>query len=160
MTREQERILKGKFYPLYLIHNAEAQKQQVEEEEKRPEESSAADQGKRRGRKPGQLAAKARQQANSLSQGFNLQTYIFRVLKEAAPKFGISKKAMIMVNEILVDSYDQFLKESRGLMFMGKKQTLSSRECESSVKLMVPGELGKHAVQEGRKALKKFSGLE
>ena len=82
------------------------------------------------------------------------------MLKEAAPKFGISKKAMIMVNEILVDSYDNFLKESRSLMLMGKKQTLSSRECESSVKLMVPGELGKHAVQEGRKALKKFSGLE
>ena len=65
-----------------------------------------------------------------------------------------------MINEILVDSYDNILKESRGLMLIGKKQTLSSRECESAVRLMVPGELGKHAVQEGRKALKKFHGLE
>ena len=36
-------------------------KQQIEEEEKRPDESTAPDQGKKRGRKPGQIAAKARQ---------------------------------------------------------------------------------------------------
>ena len=91
-------------------------------------------------------AAKRAQLGNALAQGFNLNTYIFRVLKEAAPNYGISKNAMNMINEILVDSYDLILKESRGLMFMSKKMTLGCRECEASVKLMVPGELGKHAV--------------
>jgi len=67
-------------------------------------------------------------------------------LKEAAPEYGISKKAINMLNEVLVDSYDLILKEARGLMVFSKKQTLSSKECESSVKLLVPGELGKHAV--------------
>ena len=95
-----------------------------------------------------------------MSQGFELQTYIFRVLKEAAPEYAISKKAINMLNEILVDSYDLILKEARGLMMHSRKQTLSSKECESGVKLLIPGELGKHAVQEGRKALQKYTGME
>ena len=89
-----------------------------------------------------------------------MQTYIFRVLKEAAPEYGISKKAIGMINEILIDKYDEILKESRQLMLFSKKQTLGSKECESSVKLLVPGELGKQAVLEGRKALTNYSGLD
>ena len=45
-------------------------------------------------------------------------------------------------------------------MFFSKKNTLTSKECESAVKLLIPGELGKMSVGEGRKALKRFSGLE
>ena len=50
---------------------------------------------------------------NSLAQGQDLQTYIFRVLKEAAPEYGISKKGICMINELLIDKYDEMLKESR-----------------------------------------------
>ena len=64
-----------------------------------------------------------------------------------------------MLNEVLLDSYDLILKESRHLMQFSKKQTLSSKECESAVKLLIPGELGKSAIQEGRKALQKYSGM-
>ena len=83
---------------------------------------------------------------NALSQGCQLQTYIFRVLKEAAPEYGISKHAINMLNEILVDSYDQMLLESRQIMIISKKQTLTSKECEAAVKFLLPGELGKHAL--------------
>ena len=38
-----------------------------------------------------------------------------------------------------------------------KKKTLSSREIQTSVRLMLPGELSKHAVSEGTKAVTKFS---
>ena len=37
-----------------------------------------------------------------------------------------------------------------------KKKTLSSREIQTSVRLMLPGELSKHAVSEGTKAVTKF----
>ena len=87
-----------------------------------------------------------------------MQTYIFRVLKEAAPEYGISKNAINMLNEVLLDSYDQILNEARNMMIFSKKQTLSSKECESAVKLLIPGELGKCATKEGRNALAKFSG--
>jgi hypothetical protein len=38
-----------------------------------------------------------------------------------------------------------------------KKSTLSSREIQTSVRLMLPGELAKHAVSEGTKAVTKFT---
>ena len=72
---------------------------------------------KGRGRKPG----KKNDSLNALSHGYELQTYIFRVLKEAAPEYGISKKAINMINEILLDSYDLILQEGRHLMHFSKK---------------------------------------
>jgi histone H2B len=37
-----------------------------------------------------------------------------------------------------------------------KKSTLSSREIQTAVRLLLPGELAKHAVPEGTKAVTKF----
>jgi histone H2B len=36
------------------------------------------------------------------------------------------------------------------------KATLSSREVQSAVKLVLPGELGRHAMSEGTKAISKY----
>ena len=79
-------------------------------------------------------------------------------MKEAAPEYGISKNAITTLNEMLIDSYSDILTEARQMMLYSKKQTLTSKECESAVKLLIPGELGKNAINEGRKALGKFSG--
>ena len=46
--------------------------------------------------------------------------------------------------------------EASKLCRYSKKKTLSSREIQTSVRLMLPGELSKHAVSEGTKAVTKF----
>ena len=38
-----------------------------------------------------------------------------------------------------------------------KKSTLTSREVQTAVRLLLPGELAKHAVSEGTKAVTKYS---
>ncbi len=38
-----------------------------------------------------------------------------------------------------------------------KKSTISSREIQTSVRLILPGELSKHAISEGTKSVTKFS---
>lgn len=38
-----------------------------------------------------------------------------------------------------------------------KKSTISSREIQTSVRLILPGELAKHAISEGTKSVTKFS---
>ena len=38
-----------------------------------------------------------------------------------------------------------------------KKPTVGSREIQSAVRLLLPGELAKHAVSEGTKAVTKFT---
>ena len=46
--------------------------------------------------------------------------------------------------------------ETLATRFEFKKQTLSSREVQTAVRLILPGELAKHAVSEGTKAVTKF----
>jgi len=50
-----------------------------------------------------------------------------------------------------------FAGEAGKLATYNKKATLSSREIQTAVRLMLPGELAKHAVSEGTKAVTKFS---
>jgi len=47
--------------------------------------------------------------------------------------------------------------ESAKLVNNNKKHTLSSREVQTAVRLLLPGELAKHAVSEGTKAVTKYS---
>lgn len=76
----------------------------------------------------------------------SFQTYIYRVLKEVKPELGVSKKAMGLINDLLVELFDKVMTESRHLMIHSKKNTLSSKEIESAAKILFPGELQKLAV--------------
>ena len=80
-------------------------------------------------------------------------TYIFRVLKQVCSEkkqIGISQKAMQTMNSIVADTFDNIMSEGRMLVINGKKSTLSSKDVETAVKLLIPGELGKGSVTEGR----------
>jgi histone H2B len=43
--------------------------------------------------------------------------------------------------------------EASRLAHYNKRQTISSREIQTAVRLLLPGELAKHAVSEGTKAV-------
>lgn len=86
------------------------------------------------------------------------QSYIFKVLKQVHPKFGVSKKSMLILNSFVEDTFDRISSEAGRLCKYNKKDTLSSREIQTAVRLVLPGELAKHAVSEGTKAVTKFTG--
>ena len=54
------------------------------------------------------------------------------------------------MNSIVADTFDNIMSEGRMLVINGKKSTLSSKDVETAVKLLIPGELGKGSVTEGR----------
>jgi histone H2B len=83
--------------------------------------------------------------------------YIFKVLKQVHPDVGISKKAMNIMNSFINDSFERIALESSKLVRFNKRRTLSSREVQTAVKLLLPGELARHAISEGTKAVTKFS---
>ena len=83
--------------------------------------------------------------------------YIYRVLKQVHPETGISKKSMSIMNSFINDVFEKIAGESSRLVRYNKKHTLSSREVQAAVRLLLPGELAKHAVTEGTKAVTKFS---
>ena len=84
-------------------------------------------------------------------------TYIYKVLKQVHPDTGISKKGMSIMNSFINDIFERIATEAGKLGKYNKKATLSSREIQTAVRLMLPGELAKHAVSEGTKAVTKFS---
>ena len=83
--------------------------------------------------------------------------YIYRVLKQVHPETGISKKSMSIMNSFINDIFEKTASEASRLVRYNKKHTLSSREVQTAVRLLLPGELAKHAVSEGTKAVTKYS---
>ncbi|KFK27608.1 hypothetical protein AALP_AA8G405800 [Arabis alpina] len=83
--------------------------------------------------------------------------YIFKVLKQVHPDIGISSKAMGIMNSFINDIFEKLAGESSKLARYNKKPTITSREIQTAVRLVLPGELAKHAVSEGTKAVTKFT---
>ena len=100
---------------------------------------------------PGDKKKRSKKRVESYS------TYIYRVLKQVHPDTGISKKGMSIMNSFINDIFERLATEAARLARYNKKSTLSSREIQTAVRLALPGELAKHAVSEGTKAVTKFS---
>ncbi|AAF23280.1 Histone H2B.8 [Arabidopsis thaliana] len=83
--------------------------------------------------------------------------YLFKVLKQVHPDIGISGKAMGIMNSFINDTFEKIALESSRLARYNKKPTITSREIQTAVRLVLPGELAKHAVSEGTKAVTKFT---
>lgn len=92
-----------------------------------------------------------KRQSNSYS------SYIYKVLKQVHSDTGISKKAMVIMDNFINDIFERIAVEAGKLASYNKKHTLSSREIQTAVRLILPGELAKHAVSEGTKAVTKYN---
>jgi len=92
-----------------------------------------------------------KRQSNSYS------SYIYKVLKQVHPDTGISRNAMIIMDNFINDIFERLAGEAGRLARYNKRHTLSSREIQTAVRLLLPGELAKHAVSEGTKAVTKYN---
>ena len=79
------------------------------------------------------------------------------VLKQVHPDTGISNKAMAILNSFVNDIFERIATEASKLASYNKKSTISSREIQTAVRLILPGELAKHAISEGTKGVTKYS---
>lgn len=83
--------------------------------------------------------------------------YIYKVLKQVHPDTGISSKAMSIMNSFVNDIFERIANEASRLSNHNGRSTISSREIQTAVRLLLPGELAKHAVSEGTKAVTKYT---
>ena len=109
----------------------------------------AVSQGGKRGRRPGQKGTKRRKESYAI--------YIYKVLKQVHPDTGVSSKAMSIMNSFVNDIFGRIAAESSRLAHYNKRSTITSREIQTAVRLLLPGELAKHAVSEGTKAVTKYT---
>ncbi|KAG1772746.1 histone-fold-containing protein [Suillus occidentalis] len=84
-------------------------------------------------------------------------SYIYKVLRQVHPDTGISNKGMGVLNSFVNDLFERIATEASKLATYTKKSTISSREIQTAVRLILPGELAKHAISEGTKSVTKFS---
>ena len=82
--------------------------------------------------------------------------YVYKVLKQVHPDTGISSKAMSIMNSFVHDLFERIAGEAAKLAKYSNSKTLTSREIQTAVRLLLPGELAKHAVSEGTKAVTKY----
>merc|ERR1712208_56807 len=111
---------------------------------KAPKEGSGA----KRGRKPGKSTKKRKE---------SYAIYIYKVLKQVHPDTGVSSKAMSIMNSFVNDLFERIAAEASKLAHYNKRSTITSREIQTAVRLLLPGELAKHAVSEGTKAVTKYT---
>lgn len=84
-------------------------------------------------------------------------SYIYKVLKQTHPDTGISTKAMSIMNSFVNDIFERIASEASKLATYNKKSTISAREIQTAVRLILPGELAKHAVLEGTRSVTKYT---
>ena len=84
--------------------------------------------------------------------------YIYDVLKQVHPDAGMSGDGLSQMNNLIrimirriMDCVNRLLLNSNG------RKTIGSREIQCAVRLALPGELAKHAVSEGTKAVTKYN---
>ncbi|XP_010520392.1 PREDICTED: histone H2B.10 isoform X2 [Tarenaya hassleriana] len=122
------------------------------------ETAAAAEKKPKAGKKlPKEAASGDKKKKRNKKSVETYKIYIFKVLKQVHPDIGISSKAMGIMNSFINDIFEKLAQESSKLARYNKKPTITSREIQTAVRLVLPGELAKHAVSEGTKAVTKFT---
>ena len=106
---------------------------------------------------PAKTASTEGKKKAKVAKAETYKVYIYKVLKQVHPDTGISSKAMGILNSFINDIFDKIASEAARLARYNKKPTVTSREIQTAVRLVLPGELAKHAVSEGTKAVTKFT---
>ncbi|RDY12930.1 hypothetical protein CR513_02211, partial [Mucuna pruriens] len=111
------------------------------------ENSGGVHNQKEEGKAPKGHNGKKKRRGRRCVEGY--QRYVYRVLKQVHPEMGISSKCMTVLNNLMNDMFERLAGEAARLKDYTGHMTLSSREIQGAVKLVLPGELGKHAIAEG-----------
>ena len=93
----------------------------------------------------------------NIAKGDKKRKESYAVLKQVHPDTGVSSKAMSIMNSFVNDIFERIAAEASRLAHYNKRSTISSREIQTAVRLLLPGELAKHAVSEGTKAVTKYT---
>ena len=109
---------------------------------------------KKAGKKAGRVAGDKKRKRKR-KESYSI--YIYKVLKQVHPDTGIISKGMSIMNSFVNDIFERIAGEASRLGHYNKRKTISSREVQTAVRLLLPGELAKHAVSEGTKAVTKYT---
>ena len=111
---------------------------------------------KRAGKKVGKIGGSSEKKRKQRRKE-SYRIYIYNVLRQVHPDVGVSSKAMSIMISFVNDIFERMASEASSLSLQKKKSTISSREIETAVRLLLPGELAQDAVSEGTKVVTKYT---
>lgn len=106
--------------------------------------------------KVGEAMVSATKKKHKKANHKSYASYIYKVLRQIHPELGISKTGMAIMDSFVHDIFGKMGHEAGQLAKHAGKHTISAREIQTAAKLIIPGELGKHSIAEGTKAVTKF----
>ncbi|XP_058391257.1 late histone H2B.L4-like [Diceros bicornis minor] len=83
--------------------------------------------------------------------------YFPRVLKRVHEGLSLSRETVSVMDSFVKDIFERIADEAARLVRSTKRSTMSSREIQTAVRLLLPGEIGKHAVSEATKAVIRYT---
>lgn len=92
----------------------------------------------------------------SKKRSSDFRSYLYKVLREIYEDTGITKDAMDIVNTMVHLLFECIATEANCAMRRSNRSTMTASDIQTAVRKIVPGELQKHAVYEGTKAVAKF----
>ena len=122
-----------------------------------PERAKSAPAPKKGSKKAVIKAQKKDSKKRKCSCKESYHVYMYKVLKQVHPDTSILSKAMGIINSFINDIFERITGEASRLAHYNKCSTITSREIQTAVCLLLPGELAKHAVSEGTKAVTKYT---
>ncbi|EGG17760.1 hypothetical protein DFA_08759 [Cavenderia fasciculata] len=94
----------------------------------------------------------------------SFSSYIHKVFKQVvAPdrknekKYSMSSKSMEVMNSFVLDTFERLATEAASLVRKTKRQTLASRDIQVATRIILSGELAKHAIVQGMAAVNKLN---
>lgn len=87
----------------------------------------------------------------------NFNPYIYRALKQIHSDIGLSGTALSSINNMVKIIIEKIMSGVNKLILRTGKKTISSRDIQYATSLILSGELAKHAVSEGTKAVVKYT---
>ncbi|KMT01765.1 hypothetical protein BVRB_9g210490 [Beta vulgaris subsp. vulgaris] len=95
--------------------------------------------------------------SNSDLEILTFRNYIYQVLKVVHEDLEITREAVIMMDDLINGILENLSMEATRLVERDKQPYVTSREIQTAARILFPGDLGRHAVAEGLKAVLKFS---
>ncbi|XP_010829435.1 PREDICTED: histone H2B type 1-like [Bison bison bison] len=126
-------------------------------EQDMPEPAKSAPAPKKGSEKAVTKAQKKDGKKRKRSREESYSVHAYKVLKQVHPDTGISSKAMGIMNSFVNDIFERIAGEASLLAHYNKYLTISSREIQTTIRLLLPGGLAKNAVSEGTKAVTKYT---
>lgn len=96
--------------------------------------------------------------AKKKPRALGFKTYINKILKQVHPNMGSRDLAKETIDEVLLQPLvKKIISVSRSMTENRKEVTIQSKDIQAAVRSVFPGEVAKHAVSEGTKAVTKYN---